>query len=44
MCPSWAAKTLWALVHGLLALEMIETEEAEETIKFAVGTLLAGVS
>ena len=38
-----ASKTLWAAMHGLLALEMIEQDEAEEILCFAVRTLLAGM-
>lgn len=38
-----ASKTLWATMHGLLALEMIEIQEEEEIIGFAVRTLMAGM-
>eukprot|EP00439_Symbiodinium_sp_Y106_P089672 s1_g2208.t1 len=40
---SFAATTLWATMHGLVDLHMIEGEEAEELIRFAVHTLLAGI-
>lgn len=40
---SYAAKTLWATMHGLVDLKMIEDREAEELIRFAVRTLLAGI-
>ena len=40
---SFAARTLWATMHGLVALEMIKDREAEELIRFAVQTLLAGI-
>jgi len=40
---SYAARTLWAAMHGLVALEMIKDQEAEELIRFAVRTLLAGI-
>lgn len=39
---SYATKTLWAAMHGLVALRMIEDQEAEEIVRFAVRTLLAG--
>lgn len=38
-----AAKTLWAAMHGLVALEMIEDQEAEEIVRFAVQAILAGM-
>ncbi len=38
-----ASKTLWAAMHGLLALDMIADDEAEEILSFAVRTLLAGM-
>lgn len=38
-----AAKTLWAAMHGLVALHMIEEQEAEELVRFAVHTLIAGI-
>ncbi|WP_419907143.1 TetR/AcrR family transcriptional regulator [Hoeflea sp.] len=40
---SYAAKTLWATMHGLVDLKMIKDREAEELIRFAVRTLLAGI-
>ncbi|MEM6462774.1 MAG: TetR/AcrR family transcriptional regulator [Pseudomonadota bacterium] len=40
---SYAAKTLWAAMHGLVDLEMIKDQEAEALIRFAVRTVLAGI-
>ena len=40
---SYAARTLWATMHGLVDLKMINDREAEELIRFAVRTLLAGI-
>ncbi|WP_136659314.1 TetR-like C-terminal domain-containing protein [Nitratireductor sp. XY-223] len=40
---SYAARTLWATMHGLVDLKMIKDQEAEELIRFAVRTLLAGI-
>ncbi len=40
---SYAATTLWATMHGLVGLQLIDGEEAEELIRFAVHTLLAGI-
>ena len=40
---SYAAKTLWATMHGLVDLKMIKGREADELIRFAVRTLLAGI-
>lgn len=40
---SYAAKTLWAAMHGLVTLEMIKDQEAEELICFAARTVLAGI-
>ncbi|MEM9106962.1 MAG: TetR-like C-terminal domain-containing protein [Pseudomonadota bacterium] len=40
---SYAARTLWATMHGLVDLRMIKDREAEELIRFAVRTLLAGI-
>ncbi len=40
---SYAAKTLWATMHGLVVLEMIKDREAEELIRFAVRALLCGI-
>lgn len=40
---SYATKTLWAAMHGLQALEMIEADEADALIRFAVRTLIAGL-
>jgi len=36
---SLATKTLWASMHGLMALDMIEAEEADEIIRFAVSAV-----
>ena len=36
-------RVLWAAMQGLVALPMIDAAEAEETIDFAVRTLLAGM-
>ena len=38
-----ACKTLWAAMHGLVALKTIWQDEAEEILCFAVRTLLAGM-
>ncbi|MEM7268742.1 MAG: TetR-like C-terminal domain-containing protein [Pseudomonadota bacterium] len=38
-----AAKTLWAAMHGLLALRMIPEQEADELISFAVSSVLGGL-
>ncbi|MDA4847173.1 TetR/AcrR family transcriptional regulator [Hoeflea poritis] len=40
---NYAAQTLWATMHGLVDLKMIKDQEAEELIRFAVRTLLAGI-
>lgn len=40
---SYAARTLWATMHGLVDLKMIKDREAEELIHFAVRALLAGI-
>lgn len=40
---SYAAKTLWATMHGLVALEMIKGREAERIIRFSVRAVLAGI-
>ena len=40
---SLGAKTLWAAMHGIAALQMIEGEEADELVRYAVNTLLAGM-
>lgn len=40
---TYAAKTLWATMHGLVVLELIKDREAEELIRFAVRALLAAI-
>ena len=39
----YAARMLWATMHGLIGLKMIEDLEAEELIRFSVRTVLAGI-
>ncbi|MEM9899607.1 MAG: TetR/AcrR family transcriptional regulator, partial [Pseudomonadota bacterium] len=38
---STATKTLWATMHGLVALPMIEDDETEQVIRAAVGAQLS---
>ena len=38
-----ASKTLWATMHGLLTLDVIEDDETEEILCFSVRALLAGM-
>ena len=40
---SYAARMLWATMHGLVELDLTEGQEAEELIQFAVLTVLAGI-
>lgn len=40
---SYAARMLWATMHGLVDLEIMEDREAEELIRFSVTTVLAGI-
>ena len=40
---SYAARMLWATMHGLVALDIMEDREAEELIRFSVSTVLAGM-
>ena len=39
----YAARMLWATMHGLVGLKMIEDHEAEELTRFSVQTMLAGI-
>ena len=38
-----AARMLWATMHGLVSLKLIEDSEAEELIRFSVRTVLAKI-
>ena len=39
----YAARMLWATMHGLVGLKMIQDLEAEALIRFSVGTVLARI-
>lgn len=40
---SYAARMLWATMHGLVDLDIMEDREADELIRFSVSIVLAGI-